>query len=351
MLEEQIKKRIREHGPINVADYMVTALTQPELGYYMRKDPFGIQGDFTTAPEISQVFGEILGAWLVTQWVMMGKPEAALVEFGPGRGTLMADILRATANVSGFHDAITVHLLELSQTLRQKQWSALAGKHPRINWHLGFAEIPNKPLLLVANEFFDALPVRQFLHEDSGWRERFVSLDENGELSFIWQPAEIPESMQDEPVSENIYEYCEAAIQMAFVVAQRILHFGGSALIIDYGYEGEHGDTLQAVRAHRPHPVLAEPGTADLTAHVDFYQLTHAAAVGGATVYGPVGQGFFLNRLGAIQRTAALCEKATERQKEALTSGLLRLTAADQMGALFKVLCMIHPELPKPEGF
>ncbi len=350
-LETHIKESIFENGPMTIADYMVLALTQPEYGYYMRKDPFGVQGDFTTAPEISQIFGELVGAWLVTQWVMMGKPNAALAEIGPGRGTLMADILRATSKVKGFHDAITVHLMELSPTLRQKQWTTLAGKHPDITWHMGFAEIPSKPLLLVANEFFDALPIRQYLHEADGWKERKIGLDKHGKLEFVLEAANPPRQLEEEPVSENIYEYCDAATQMGFVIANRIATHGGSALIIDYGYEHGNGDTLQAVRHHRHHEVLEEPGTADLTAHVDFGNLTHAAAIGGCTVYGPVGQGFFLNRLGALERTAALCEKATEKQKEALTSGITRLTSAEQMGTLFKALCIIAPALPKPEGF
>lgn len=351
-LEKQIKEHIFADGPMNIAEYMVLALTHPDYGYYMRKDPFGVQGDFTTAPEISQIFGELIGAWLVTQWVMMGKPQAALAEIGPGRGTLMADILRATARVRGFHEAVTVHLQELSPVLRQKQWSMLAGKHPEITWHTGFAEIPQKPLLLVANEFFDALPIRQYLHAQDGWKERKIGLDRSGRLEFVLDPATPPEPLERQPVSEHLYEYCDAARQMGFVIANRIAGFGGSALIIDYGYaDGSHGDSLQAVRNHRHHEVLEDPGTADITAHVDFETITHAAAIGGCTVYGPVGQGFFLNRLGALERTAALCEKATEKQKEALTSGILRLTASDQMGSLFKVLSLVPPELPKPEGF
>lgn len=336
---------------MSIADYMIQCLAHPEYGYYMRKDPLGEQGDFTTAPEISQIFGEIVGAWLVTQWVMLGKPQAALAELGPGRGTLMVDILRATEKVEGFHEAISVHLMEMSPALRQKQWTALAGKHPRINWHMGFAEIPNKPLLLVANEFFDALPINQFMHTKDGWLKRVVVIQDDA-LAFTWVPTEPPEPLEKEPVSEELYEYCDAARQMGFVIANRIAAVGGCALIIDYGYEGgSHGDTLQAVKDHRPHDVLTEPGSADITAHVNFHEIAHTAAIGGATSYGPVGQGFFLNRLGALQRTASLCEKASERQKEALTSGTTRLTAADQMGTLFKVLCLLQPEVPKPEGF
>jgi NADH dehydrogenase [ubiquinone] 1 alpha subcomplex assembly factor 7 len=336
---------------MSISDYMALALAHPEYGYYMRKDPFGEHGDFTTAPEISQVFGELIGAWLVTQWVLMGKPQqVALAELGPGRGTLMADILRSTARVKGFHDAITVHLMELSPLLRQKQWMALAGKHPDIRWHTGFAEIPAKPLLLVANEFFDALPISQFRHDEDGWKERRIMLGDKGKLEFIFVRETPPPSLRDEPVSDKLYEYNEAATQMALVISTRILTYGGTALILDYGYEGTHGDTLQAVREHAYHDLLKDPGTADLTAHVDFYNLTRAAATGG-TVYGPVGQGHFLNQLGARERTEKLCEKATKKQQKLLKSGLERLTSGKEMGELFKALCIVHPELPKPEGF
>lgn len=333
-----------------LSEYMALALAHPEYGYYMRKDPFGEHGDFTTAPEISQVFGEVIGAWLVTQWVLMGKPKAALAELGPGRGTLMADILRATSRVKGFHDAITVHLMELSPLLRQKQWTALAGKHPDIRWHTGFGEIPAKPLLLVANEFFDALPISQYRHDKDGWKERRIVLGKKSALEFAFLPEAPPVPLRGESVSDALYEYSEAATQMALVISTRILTYGGTALIVDYGYEGTHGDTLQAVREHKYHDILTDPGTADLTAHVDFYNLTRAAATG-ATVYGPVGQGHFLTRLGAVERTRKLCEKASKKQQKSLTAGLERLTGTKEMGELFKALCIVHPELPKPEGF
>lgn len=354
-LDELIKQRIWTQGPMPISEYMALALAHPEFGYYVRKDPLGIDGDFTTAPEISQIFGELIGAWLVTQWIMMGKPQTALAEIGPGRGTLMADILRATSIVKGFHDSITVHLMEMSPALREKQKETLEGKHPHIYWHLGFAEIPPKPLLLVANEFFDALPIRQFLHDRMGWKERKIRLNDHGKLEFVLVHETPPAILENEPVSDLFYEYSEAATQMGLVIGNRILLHGGSALIIDYGYEGspdkEGGDTLQSVRNHAFHDVLDEPGTADITAHVDFYNLARAAATGGTTIYGPVGQGYFLNQLGAQERAAKLCEKATKKQKDAITSALTRLTAPDQMGELFKVLCLVHPELPKPEGF
>ena len=350
-LENIITHHIAAHGPITIADYMVLALTHPEYGYYIRKDPLGANGDFTTAPEISQIFGELIGAWLVTQWIIMGKPKAALAELGPGRGTLMADILRATSKVKGFHESISVHLMEVSPALRQKQWNSVAGKHTDIHWHLGFGEIPAKPLLLVANEFFDALPIRQFLHLSSGWKERKIGLDPRGKMHFILEDATPPEVLVHEPVADHYYEYSDAATLMAHVIGDRIIHHGGTALIIDYGSEGGHADTFQAVKNHKYHDVLTDPGTADLTAHVDFYNLIHSAVAGGANVYGPVTQGAFLNALGAQERTEILLKKATAKQKKDLVSGLARLTQPEQMGELFKMLCLVHPDLPKPEGF
>jgi NADH dehydrogenase [ubiquinone] 1 alpha subcomplex assembly factor 7 len=356
LVEQLIKQRIRDEGPMTIAEYMALALAHPEDGYYIRRDPFGVQGDFITAPETSQIFGELIGAWLVTQWIIMGKPEAALAEIGPGRGTLMADILRATANVRGFHDSISVHLMEISTTLRQKQWNALAGRHPDIRWHTGFAEIPPKPLLLVANEFFDALPIRQYMHTDLGWKERRVALSCDDALEFIFVDETPPEILEHAPVSDRIYEHCDAGGKLMEVISNRINSYGGCALVIDYGYEGspninKGGNTLQSVRSHAFHDVLVEPGTADITAHVDFYTLSHAAAEGGCVIYGPAYQGEWLMRLGARERTEILCKDATESQKKLLLTGLARLTAADQMGELFKVMCVAHPSMPMPEGF
>lgn len=351
-LEDVLIDRIRNNGPMSIAEYMVIALTHPDYGYYMRKDPFGVQGDFITAPEISQVFGELIGAWLAMQWIIIGKPQAALVEIGPGRGTLMSDILRATKGIKGFHDAITVHMMELSPVLRKMQWDAVGEKHPHVHWHTGFGEIPAKPILLVANEFFDALPIRQFMHTREGWLERMITVNAEGKLDFIYQPQEPPPVLEDAPVSKKIYEYSEASTQMMLAIANRVFTQGGAALIVDYGHDGHtHGDTFQALRDHKFHDVLVEPGTADLTAHVDFYRLTQAAAIGGANVYGPVGQGEFLKKLGVEERIEELCKIATKEQKKNLLSGLARLTAAAHMGTLFKALCLVHPSMPKPEGF
>jgi NADH dehydrogenase [ubiquinone] 1 alpha subcomplex assembly factor 7 len=331
-LDDIIKAKIADSGPITVAEYMQLALAHPEYGYYMRKDPLGAAGDFTTAPEISQVFGELIGAWLASQWLAMNKPECALVELGPGRGTLMNDILRATKHISGFHDAVSIHLVETSSVLKQKQWQTLAGKHPRIIWHETFSDIPPQPLLLVANEFFDALPIRQFVDR----AERMVGLKENG---FTWIPAS----------AGTTKETCEPALHIVQEIAQRIKEHNGAALVIDYGYTDGHGDTLQAVREHKYHDPLMEPGTADLTAHVDFTALKKSAT--DVATYGPVPQGAFLTRLGVADRTVLLCQNASDEQVVDIYAGVRRLTDPAEMGELFKVLALTRIENPKPEGF
>jgi SAM-dependent MidA family methyltransferase len=224
------------------------------------------------------------------------------------------------------------------------------GKHPDIKWHLGFAEIPAKPLLLVANEFFDALPIRQFLHQSDGWMERKISLTPEGQLQFTLEPETPPERLAGEPISSDDYEYSEAATLMTQVLSGRIADCGGCALILDYGYKSGHGNTLQSVQKHQYHDVLAEPGMADITAHVDFHHMVKTAASSGATTYGPVGQGEFLNRLGARERIAILGEKFPAHKDELLTA-LHRLTSPDQMGELFKAVCFVHPSMPKPDGF
>ncbi len=356
-LEKLLIERIRAKGPITIGEFMALALTHPVYGYYMRKDPFGVQGDFITAPEISQVFGELIGAWLVEQWRLMGEPQAALVELGPGRGTLLVDALRATRHVSGFHESVSVHLVEVSETLKSKQWEMLAGKHRDINWHVSVEELPEKPLLLVANEFFDALPIRQFVHEADGWKERMIGLDDKNKLAFVTMPIApslMPPSLPTRSTGEGnmVYEYCEAGISIADTIARHIRVLGGVALLIDYGYAGgSRGDTLQTVREHQYQDLLLDPGTADLTAHVDFDALRAAAMEAGAATYGLVPQGVFLNRLGAGLRVQKLCRNATAQQKSAMISAYERLVSIEQMGDLFKVLCIAQPNHPKPEGF
>ncbi len=340
-LEDIIKDRIRENGALTVAKFMELALSHHEYGYYMKRDPFGTAGDFITAPEISQVFGEIVGAWLAHCWQEIGSPEeVALVELGAGRGTLMADILRATKNVKGFHEAISVHVVEISPVLKQKQWKALAGKHERIEWHEDISMLPELPLLLVANEFFDALPIRQFVNINGTTKERMVELS-GDDLVFS------PSGEQD-----TITESCEPALEIMRSISQHIANCGGAALIIDYGYlEGSRGDTLQAMKNHEYHDILKNIGNCDITAHVDFQELGKAVLSENVLLHKAVPQGAFLMRLGAGVRTTALCEAASGEQQQKLLSGLKRLADPSEMGELFKVMAVTSKQIKNPDGF
>lgn len=352
-LSALIQHRIRERGPMTMADYMALCLQHDQWGYYIRSDPFGTRGDFTTAPEISQIFGELIGAWLAAQWQASKCAGAALVELGPGRGTLMADILRATRHVPGFHDAISIHLVETSPVLKKQQGKTLSGLHGQLHWHHDISSLPPKPLLLVANEFFDAMPVRQFLHsKDKGWMEHVVTLDPSGALAFGFVKASPPAALKNLPVAEKLYEYSPVSHEVMSVIARHLRKHDGVALIVDYGYiHGTQGDTLQAVRAHQFHDLLKEPGTADISAHVDFKALARTAEACGARTYPPVTQGRFLLRLGAEIRLNTLRQGARGEEKTTILSGFERLTSAEAMGDLFKVLCITHPRHPQPDGF
>lgn len=339
-LEALIKKRIQQFGPISVADYMALCLSHPEHGYYMKRDPLGKEGDFTTAPEISQIFGELLGLWMAAQWQKQGKPKALLVELGPGRGTLINDVLRSTKKVVGFHENISVHLVEISPTLKQKQWKTLAGKHERISWHEDISELPDDaPIFFLANEFFDALPIRQFIENN----ERMIGLDDGGALTFL-------PSTKHQALS-TIFETCEPAQTIISHLASRIVKQGGAGLVVDYGYTDGAGDTLQAMKNHAYAPVLETPGEADLTAHVDFTALKKAALSSGASVFGAIPQGKFLLQIGASQRLMNLCLSANETQKQSLMSGFERLISHEAMGELFKVMALLPSGVVSAEGF
>ena len=358
----KLAQRITEQGPIGIADYMAAALTDPEHGYYMGRDPLGAAGDFITAPEVSQMFGELIGLWCAETWARLGAPApVALVELGPGRGTLMADALRAAHQVPAFADALRVHLVEVSPSLRARQEETLADVKP--SWHESLAGVPDLPVLLIANEFFDALPVRQLVKQAGGWGERLVGPDTDREaLAFTVSPADpaveslVPEALRDAPPG-SLFEAAPAGQAVAHEIGRRLAAPGraarsGAALIVDYGHEESAlGETLQAVRCHAPHDVLSEPGTADLTCHVDFAALARAAQEAGAAAHGPVDQGTFLERLGIAARAARLMEKATPPQREDIRSARLRLTAPDRMGTLFKVLALTPAGLDPPAGF
>ena len=344
---------IRARGPLPVADFMALALGHPTRGYYQGRDPLGAAGDFTTAPEISQMFGEIVGLWLAEAWARCGRPAPArLVELGPGRGTLMADLLRVTARVEGFRRSLAVHLVEASPRLRELQADRLGGADA--TWHERFQEVPAGPLFLVANEFFDALPVHQLVRTGQGWVERRVALAGDGRLAFVQddRPSPLGRSLRD-AAPGTVAEVSPARAELAGQIGERIAAAGGVALLIDYGAFAAHptGDTLQAVRGHGRADPLAAPGAADLSTQVDFKALAEAARDGGAAVFGPVPQGTFLRAFGIEARALQLLERARPEQRRELRAGLFRLTDASAMGELFKVLVLASPNDPLPPGF
>ncbi len=359
-LEKGLLERIALHGPMTLADFMAEALNHPKYGYYATRDPLGVAGDFITAPEISQMFGELIGLWCAVVWQGMGAPDPFLLaELGPGRGTLMADALRAARRVPGFREAAAVHLVETNPVLRERQAESLtaAGLKRPPAWHDDFASLPDGPMLVVANEFFDALPVRQFERSEAGWHERMVAAAEDGNgLHLAFGPAApLPPlfvtPLGDSPPGSRL-EVSPASLTLAHALGARLADHGGAALIIDYGYApSQPGDTIQAVRNHQYCDILESPGEADLTAHVDFDAITRAAGEGGAQVLGPLEQGTFLQRLGLDARAEMLLAGASAGQVEEIRAARERLTAADQMGVLFKVLALQHPDLPIPPAF
>ena len=349
-LADLLLQRIRLSGPMTIADYMADCLLHPEHGYYTTRPPFGTEGDFITAPEISQMFGELLGLCLAQAWQDQGAPAAfVLAELGPGRGTLMADVLRATRGVPGFHAAAQVVLIEASPALRARQKATLA-PYP-VHWAEGIDALPEMPLFLLANEFFDALPIRQFQRHAEGWQERLVG-ERDGRLAFglsaATRMAALEHRLADTAPGE-IVETCAPAQAIVEGIAARIDSHGGAALLIDYGDWHSRGDTLQALRRHAFADPLAEPGEADLTAHVDFEALARAAAPCAAT--GPVPQGVLLERLGITARAQALAGRMTGAALTAHIAAHRRLTHPEEMGQLFKALALHPRRAPPPPGF
>jgi len=340
-LFQLLKDRIRQYGPMDIGQFMSLALGHREFGYYMKKDPFGREGDFTTAPEISQMFGEILGAWAADVWMKMGSPPAfTFLECGPGRGTLMADMMRAAKGVPGFHAAAKIHLLEMSPVLKEMQRSAL--KDYQVTWHEKLETLPmDQPIIVIANEFLDALPTRQFQKTKNGWMERVVALKDK-EFVFALIPNAPPLTPPHAGGSEargGAFEIAPARMGFVKKLCAVMKQAGGAALIIDYGHiKSGYGDTLQAVYKHQYCGVLEHIGEADLTSHVDFELLAVEDKMDGADVYGPVEQGAFLKALGIEARARALMNKANDEQSYDIQKALHRLTASDQMGSLFKVM-------------
>ena len=345
-LKERLIARITAAGPISLADYMAECLMDPTEGYYTNRDPFGTDGDFTTAPEISQMFGELLGLSLAQTWLDQGKPAPfALVELGPGRGTLMTDVLRATRPVPGFHDALELHLIEGSPTLRARQRERL----PDARWHDTLDTVPDLPVFAIANEFFDALPIRQFVRAGDHWQERRVGIV-GGQLGIgLAGPAPQPflqERLQDTSDSD-IVEISPMATAVAATLGQRIEDSGGAALIVDYGDWRSLGDTFQALTGHAPSDPFAAPGGADLTAHVDFEAIAMAAPCARSKL---TTQGVFLERLGITQRAQTLAQRLSGPQLDAHIAAHRRLTHPEEMGTLFKVLGLFPTASAPPPG-
>jgi NADH dehydrogenase [ubiquinone] 1 alpha subcomplex assembly factor 7 len=351
-LSEEIKRLIKSAGPMPVWRYMELCLNHPDYGYYVSRDPLGREGDFTTSPEISQMFGELLGLWSASVWTAAGEPSTLrLVEIGPGRGTMMADALRALRVLPPLYQALSVHLVEINPVLREKQKATLAGIR-NVHWHTDIAEVPEGPAVILANEYFDVLPIHQAVKRDTGWHERVVEISGSGALVFGVAPDPIPRFevllpplVRMAPVGA-VFEWRPDAEIMK--IATRVRDQGGAALIIDYGHvRSDVGDTFQAIAKHSFADPLQSPGRADLTAHVDFQALARAAEDVGARTHGPVTQGEFLKRLGIETRAVSLMAKATPQVSEDISGALQRLTGEGRgaMGSMFKVLGVSDPAI------
>lgn len=339
--------RLEESGPITVSDFMGDAVSH----YYANHIPFGIGGDFVTAPEISQMFGELIGLWCVDVWVRLGKPQKLhLIECGPGRGTMMADMLRATQALSAFHDAVSVHLVESSMQLMVQQKQALDHFPVDIMWHERFEEIAlDAPFILIGNEFLDALPIDQYEYKDGAWHKRLVAAKDDA-LAFDVAEDSLPISHYGQ--QGDVIELSPARDTFVANVAENLVAHKGAALFIDYGHERSAvGDTLQAVKAHKFSDVLRDAGEADLTSHVDFESIAQEAQEKGCKTFGPVGQGAFLRTLGIEQRAEVLGKNATPAQRDELAMALVRLTGAKEMGNLFKVMAVVGDEQMDLAGF
>jgi SAM-dependent MidA family methyltransferase len=346
-LEKLIVAMIREDGPMPLDRYMALCLGHPLYGYYTSRDPFGPEGDFVTAPEISQIFGELVGIWCAAAFQTLAMPrQFNLIELGPGRGTLMSDIVRATRVMPGFAEAAHIHLVETSPILRKLQAEKLGGD---VTWHESLESIPAGPSITIANEVFDALPIRQYEFHQGHWMERCVGLSADGRL-VIGRTA-FP--LARPPDSEGeIFETGPLRDDVARFLGNRLAHSAGAALVIDYGHAvSTPGDTLQAVRRHQFCSILDQPGDADLTSHVDFESLAQAFMQGGAIGHGPITQRQFLLAMGLEARAALLSQNARPEDRKVLARTAERLAGEDQMGNLFKVMAATSPGLASPYPF
>ncbi|HWS07579.1 MAG TPA: SAM-dependent methyltransferase [Xanthobacteraceae bacterium] len=357
-LESEIRRRITVAGPMPIADYMRLCLSDPKHGYYINRDPLGSDGDFITAPEISQMFGELIGIWLAAVWRQMGAPEnIRLIELGPGRGTLLLDALRAARVVKGFREAIVLHLVEISPALQKLQQQRLEALDVPALWHASLEDVPGGPSLIIANEFIDALPVHQAVRQADGWHERVVDIGADGNLCFGLAREALPHFQTGLPrglrksPEGSIFEWRPDRI--ALELGRRV-RSDGAALILDYGHvKYGLGDTLQAVAGHAYTDPLRAPGEADLTAHVDFEALAQSAESIGGRIHGPILQRELLLRLGIDKRAAALKANASRDKALEIELAQARLTesGAQGMGELFKALAIADPKLGPLPGF
>jgi NADH dehydrogenase [ubiquinone] 1 alpha subcomplex assembly factor 7 len=357
-LQSEIKKLIKSSGAMPVWRYMELCLMHPDHGYYVSRDPLGREGDFTTSPEVSQMFGELIGLWAAAVWNSIGSPPLVrLVELGPGRGTMMADALRALRVLPPLYQTLSVHLVEINPVLREKQKSTLSGVR-NIAWHDHIDEVPEGPAIILANEYFDVLPIHQAVKQPNGWHERVVDIDATGKLVFSAAAEPIPRFevllpplVRAAPIGA-VFEWRPDSEIMK--IASRVRDQDGAALIIDYGHlRSDAGDTFQAIARHSFADPLKAPGQADVTAHVDFQALARAAEDLGARVHGPVTQGDFLKRLGIEQRAATLMAKTPSHEVSSEIDGALkRLTGGGRggMGSMFKVLGVSEPHIDELPG-
>jgi len=362
-LKDKLKNRIREAGPISVAEYMSVCLLDPVQGYYPTRDPLGAEGDFITAPEISQMFGEVLGLWCVQSWIDLGRPETLhLVEYGPGRGIMMSDMLRSAALEPEFRTAVQVWLIEASAALEAVQGRTLAETGVPVQWVKRLEDIPAGPSLIVGNEFLDCLPIQQLICNDpfagkDGWVERRVGLDDDGRLCFVRIDVPAPKTLTntlptgaEDARKDELIETCPAAAQVIDGLAQRFAENPGRALFIDYGPdETEFGDTLQALKRHEKVGIFSDPGNTDLTARVDFAAISEMAKAAGLIASDAVPQREFLSKLGIEMRAVALIRSKPDA-KPVIARQLHRLTDDAEMGELFKAISISAPNLPAPLG-
>ncbi|WP_368911350.1 class I SAM-dependent methyltransferase [Taklimakanibacter deserti] len=346
-LESLIVAMIREDGPMPLDRYMALCLGHPLHGYYMSRDPFGPDGDFITAPEISQIFGELVGIWCAAAFQALGTPSRfSLIELGPGRGTLMSDVLRATRVMPGFNDGAQIHLVETSPTLRKLQSEKLGAQ---VTWHETVDSLPDGPSIIIANEFFDALPIRQYEFHQGQWMERRIGLSADDRL--VLGRTAFP--LAGPPASEGaIFETGPTRDDIARRIGAHLARFPGALIVFDYGHAASAlGDTLQAVRRHKFCSILDRPGEADLTSHVDFESLRRALTQGGAVIFGPITQRQFLLAMGIETRAALLSRKAKLAERKIIAHATERLAGENQMGNLFKVMAATSPGLATPYPF